>query len=370
MVHEWKNNYSWKKTCEKLNRWHHYRTKVNGLNIHFVHEPSSNKDAIPIILIHGWPSTFYEFYKLIEPLRDSPRQAFHVIVPSLPGYGFSDAPKAPGFGIPDYANTLHELMIDIGYDKYMIFGTDWGSPIGDQMAKDYASHVIGFLTSMPGAYPPVPTLRNIMSHPYKVLLFLLAIVFGLETIYGKKETKKLSQLTYANVDKCEDAGYRAIQSTRPYTLSYGLSDSPVGLLGWMLEPYHVWSFHQPSEANTSSIPKTMTTDEFLTQVTIYWMTNTMSSSCRIYYEAKRNNMKSLIDLAKRDMKVLYGVSYFETETKSPRDWIETYSDHLIQFKIHDQGGHFAGIEEPDMLMEDIQQFASRLKINKNDKKNV
>lgn len=197
----------------------------------------------------------------------------------------------------------------------MIFGTDWGSPIGDQMAKDNESHVIGFLTSMPGAYPPLPTLTNILSHPYKVLLFLLAIIFGLETIYGKKETHKLSQMSFANVDKTENAGYRAIQSTRPYTLAYGLSDSPVGLLGWMLDPYHAWSYHQPGEANTNSIPKTITTDDFLTQVTIYWITNSMSSSYRLYTEAKRDNMKDLIDLAKRRMKVPLGVTYFYWETK-------------------------------------------------------
>lgn len=195
----------------------------------------------------------------------------------------------------------------------VVFGTDWGAFIGSHMAKNYPSNVIGFLTVMPNPPPPLPTVRNMMCHPIKVLLFIIAVFLGLETIYGKKETRGLGTAAFANVDKCEGAGYRAIQSTRPYTLSYGLSDSPVGLLGWMLEKYHEWTFHEPSEVNTNSVPKTISPDEFLTQVTIYWMTNSMSSSYRLYHEVKRDKMKGFIEMTSTVIKVPYAVSYFANE---------------------------------------------------------
>lgn len=195
----------------------------------------------------------------------------------------------------------------------MVFGTDWGATIGSHMAKYYPSNVIGFLTTMPGVPPPLPTVRNMIHHPIKILLFIVAVFLGLETIYGKKETQGLGTAAFADVDKCEMAGYRAIQSTRPYTLAYGLSDSPVGLLGWMLEKYHEWTFHEPSEINTNSVPKTISRDEFLTQVTIYWMTNSMSSSYRLYHEVKRDNLKALKEMSSVVMKVPHAVSYFAFE---------------------------------------------------------
>lgn len=189
----------------------------------------------------------------------------------------------------------------------MIYGTDWGAAIGSRMAENYPDHVLGFLTNMMLVSPPSPTLQNLLNHPLKVFMFLISIVLGLGTVYGA-DYAPLQNFSFANVEKLESSAYRAIQSTRPYTLAYGITDSPVGLLGWMLEPYHAWTFHS-ADTEISSIPDTITTDEFLTQVTLYWMTNTMSSSIRIYYETLRVDKK----LLNNNIKVPLAVSYFKEE---------------------------------------------------------
>ncbi|CEP09729.1 hypothetical protein [Parasitella parasitica] len=358
MANAWKTQFSWDKKREELNQWQHYQSKVNGLNIHFVHETSQVENAIPLLMLHGWPSTFYEFHKLIKPLRDGENssQAFHVVVPSLPGYGFSEAPKEEGWGSPKMAETFHKLMTELGYRKYMVFGTDWGASIATFLVKANAESCLGYLTTMPMPTAPTPTLSNLIFHPFKVFLFLLSLVFGFERVYGKKETKGLKTTTFANCEVDEKAGYRAIQATRPYTLAFGLSDSPVGLLGWMLDAYHSWTHYPSTELSSKvALPETISIDEFLTQVTIYWITNTMSSSSRLYYEAL-NNHKKHYKLLKPYMQPPVAVSYFEGELcKFPRDWIEVASN-LVQFKFHDKGGHFAALEVPELLLADLQQF--------------
>ena len=365
LVHAWKTNFSWEKKREELNQWHHYQSNINGLNIHFVHEVSKVENAIPIIMLHGWPSSFYEFHKLINPLRDGENssQAFHVVIPSLPGYGFSEAPKEEGWGAPKMADTVHKLMIELGYHKYMVYGTDWGAGIAIFLVKSHPDHCLGYITNMPMPKVPTPTFSNLIFHPLKVLLFILALIFGLERVYGKKETKGLKTTSFANCEKDKTAGYRAIQSTRPYTLAFGLTDSPVGLLGWMLDIYHFCT-HYPSPELSSKValPETVSVDEFLTQVTIYWITNTMSSSCRLYYEALHNHKKQFAVLSSY-IQVPVAVSYFEAEPcKFPRDWLEVDSN-LIQFKSYDKGGHFPSLEVPDLLLADIQQFGKVVSIH-------
>jgi hypothetical protein len=195
----------------------------------------------------------------------------------------------------------------------VIYGTDWGATIGTLMAKQNADHVLGFLTTMPMALPPLPTIHNLLFNTFRVLVFLVSLILGFETVYGKRSSG-LTKFAYANCDKDESAGYRAIQARRPYTQSYGLTDSPVGLLGWMLDPYHAWSNVVPREdksVDAQALPHTVSTDEFLTQVTIYWLTNSMSSSMRLYYESiKKDALKS--NFSDRIV-VPTAVSYFKKE---------------------------------------------------------
>ncbi|KAI9486481.1 MAG: Alpha/Beta hydrolase protein [Benjaminiella poitrasii] len=362
MLSAWKNDFNWEEKRKEMNRWHHYKTNINALNIHFVHERSSSEDALPIILLHGWPSSFYEFHKIIESLRDGMDsvQPFHVVVPSLPGYGFSQAPKYDGSGgIEQMADIFNKLMLKLGYNRYMIYGTDWGAMIGTCMAQNYSDSCMGFITNMPSAMPPLPTLYNLIFHPFKVILFILSLFVGFDVIYGKNETRNLKTTAYANVDKDETAGYRAIQGTRPYTLAFGLTDSPVGLLGWMLEPYHFWTcFSSNESSDLQSLPSTISVDEFLTQVTLYWITNSMSSSCRLYYEAKKNHNKALKGILRKHISVPMAVSYFNNEVvKLPRDWLEV-NTNLVQFQSYNKGGHFPALEVTHLLLKDIQSFGS------------
>lgn len=195
----------------------------------------------------------------------------------------------------------------------MVYGTDWGASIGTFLVKSHPDNCLGYITNMPMPKAPTPTFSNLVFHPLKVLLFILALIFGLERVYGKKETKGLKTTAYANCEKDKTAGYRAIQSTRPYTLAFGLTDSPVGLLGWMLDPYHFWTHYPSAELSSKvALPETVSVDEFLTQVTIYWITNTMSSSCRLYYEALQNHEKQFA-LLNSYIQVPVAVSYFENE---------------------------------------------------------
>ncbi|RCI07274.1 epoxide hydrolase [Rhizopus stolonifer] len=364
MLEKWKQ-FDWETSKQEMSRWHHYHTRIHDLKIHFVHEPTTAENATPIVLLHGWPSTFYEFHK---PLRDGSvnSQAFHVVVPSLPGYGFSEAPQKEGCGVMEMARTMHELMLTLGYDKYMIFGTDWGAIIGYSMAQQFPQHCMGFLTSMPTVGPPLPTLTNLINHPFKVFTFIFAILVGMTRVYGEY-FKSLESTSFANVDKDMEAGYRAIQSTRPYTLAYGLTDSPVGLLGWMLEKYHNWTHFDSKEAyETQALPHTVSSNEFLTQVSIYWITNSMSSSIRLYYEAKKN----MSNIMGSKVHVPFGTTYFAGELmKIPRDWIEA-NTNLVQHKTHNEGGHFASLEVPHLVSQDIAEFAKRIRSSGSERKNA
>ncbi|KAI8886331.1 alpha/beta-hydrolase [Backusella circina FSU 941] len=358
LVKAWKA-FDWNKSSEEMSRWNHYKSNVDGTGIHYVHETSAKDNAVPIILIHGWPSTFYEFHKVIEPLRDgnNSKQAFHVVVPSLPGFGFSDCPKKPGCSVSQIAELFHHLMQKLGYDKYIVHGTDWGSSIGKAMALNYPNHCLGYHTNMPIIAPPVPNLHNLLTSPIQVILFLMALIFGTQAVYKAQDVRLFR--SFANADKDDRAGYRAIQSTRPYTLAYGLSDSPVGLLGWILEPYHAWTSHTPEKLNTNSLPETISVDEFLTQISIYWITNTMSSSTRIYYEFKEE-MKKSSRVVLEGIKVPYGVSAFPNElTKFPREWFPI-NNNLIQYKDHPHGGHFPALEVPELLLDDLQTFGKKV----------
>ncbi|KAG2237082.1 Alpha/Beta hydrolase protein [Thamnidium elegans] len=363
LAEEWANNYSWEDARTELNRWHHYRMKIDGHLVHYIHERSTHPDAIPIVLLHGWPSTFYEFHKLIDPLRDGVHgnQAFHVITPSLPGFGFSEAPKVKGYGVAKIGAMINALMVHLGYDKYMYHGGDWGAIIGKLIATRHNNNCKAYHTNLPMVLPPLPTPRNILFYPFKIAKFFTSLVVGFDTIYGTGKTV-LGGLTFANAERNNECGYRAIQGTKPYSLSYGLSDSPVGLLGWMLEKYHDWTFHPVERQDTEGLPRTISSKEFLTQVSLYWITNTMSSSVRIYYECLQQN--EMIGIVLPRIKIPVAVCAFAQDIyKMPKDWLETSTD-LHQYNEMISGGHFPGLEEPEILLQDLQQFGKKIKQKK------
>ncbi|KAI9482988.1 MAG: Alpha/Beta hydrolase protein [Benjaminiella poitrasii] len=360
LVDHWVNQFDWEKPRAEMNRWHHYHMKVDGLLIHYVHERSSNLDAIPIVLLHGWPSTFYEFHRLIDPLRDglNNNQAFHVIVPSLPGFGFSEAPKVKGYGVAKMASLINSLMLNLGYNKYMYHGGDWGAIIGKWIATRHNQHCKAYHTNLPMVLPPLPTPRNLLFYPFKVLKFFSSLLLGFDTVYGQGQTV-LGGATFANAERNNECGYRSIQGTKPYTLAYGLTDSPVGLLGWMLEKYHDWTYHPPKTRDTVALPQTINPDDFLTQVSIYWLTNTMSSSIRIYYECLQQN--EMIKVVIPRVTIPVAVCAFAHDiSRMPKDWLETSTD-LQQYTEMVSGGHFPALEEPEFLLKDLQKFGEKIK---------
>ncbi|CAO3598239.1 unnamed protein product [Absidia cylindrospora] len=334
MAETWRHGYDFEVARQEINQWQHYHTKIDDLNIHFIHEPSTRPDAIPILLCHGWPSTFYEFHKVINALRDGVKgnQAFHVVVPSLPGFGFSDAPKATGYGVQKMSSMMNALMIKLGYTKYVWHGGDWGAIIGKYTAAHHSKNCRAFHTSLPFVLPPVPTPRNLLFHPINVVKFFTSLLLGFDTMYGKGKTV-LNWATFANAELYYGCGYRAIQGTRPYTLAYGLSDSPLGMMAWMLEKYHEWTYHEDEKkAESVSLPPTVSADEFLTQVTLYWMTNSMSSSIRIYYECLHHY--EMIKVVIPRVNVPTAISNFAHDVaKLPKEWLET-ATNLVHYKEH------------------------------------
>ncbi|KAG2223613.1 hypothetical protein INT45_009972 [Circinella minor] len=363
MATEWLENYDWEKPRAEMNRWHHYHTTIDGLKVHFVHEPSSNPNAIPIMLLHGWPSTFYEFHKVIEPLRDGVNggQAFHVVVPSLPGFGFSEAPKTKGHGVVKNAEILNSLMVKLGYSQYLLQGGDWGAIIGKYIATHYNTNCKAFHTGLPFCLPPLPTPRNLLFYPFKIAKFGASLLFGFDRIYGKGKLI-LNGATFANAEMYDGCGYRAIQGTRPYTLAYGLTDSPLGLMAWMLEKFHEWTYHPPAQRDLQALPETISSEAFLTQVTLYWLTNTMSSSIRIYYECLKQ--KEMYKVVFPRVKIPVAVTAFAHDiSRLPQDWLETSTD-LYQYSEFESGGHFPASENPEEFAEDVQRFGKILQTKK------
>ncbi|GAB5585163.1 hypothetical protein Unana1_00063 [Umbelopsis nana] len=360
----WLNKFNWEKERAQLNEFHHYKMNVDGLKVHLIHEPSSKPGAKPLVLIHGWPGSFCEFRKVIAPLRDGAggKQAFHVVVVSLPGFGFSDAPIRKGFGIGETAKTINQVMLNLGYDQYIAQGGDWGSLIGRWLGIHFTKSCKAYHSNMPIPIPPLPTPTNLIVRPFSVARMMFSALTGFN--YGYPEKPKILMGTgFVNATWDSDAGYRAIQATRPYTLGFGLTDSPVGLMAWILEKFHVWTHHEGT-SDEAILPPTLSYDEFLTNVTVYWMTNTIASSTRIYYEY-HNLGEGKITAQK--VTVPSGAAAFQSEIiKVPEDWIKPGCD-LRQYTSYSEGGHFAAMEVSDLLVDDIQRFGAIIKLKSHSK---
>ncbi|KAH8553733.1 Alpha/Beta hydrolase protein [Umbelopsis sp. PMI_123] len=359
VVDHWLNKFDWERERAQLNTFHHYKMNVNGFKMHLIHEPSKQANAKPLVLIHGWPGSFVEFRKVIAPLRDGAdgKQAFHVVVVSLPGFGFSDPPTQKGFGLAQTAKTINQVMVNLGYNKYIAQGGDWGSLIGRFLAINHSKNCRGYHTNMPIPSPPLPTPTNLIVRPLSVLRMFGSALTGFNYFYPEKP-KVLMGTGFANATWDSDAGYRAIQATRPYTLSFGLTDSPVGLMAWILEKFHVWTYHEGS-SDEADLPSTISYDEFLTNVMVYWMTNTISSSTRIYYEYFNLN-EGKINTKKIGIPTAAAV--FQNEIiKVPEDWLKPGAD-LRQYTNYSVGGHFAAMEQSALLVDDIQRFGAKLKL--------
>ncbi|HEY1590616.1 MAG TPA: alpha/beta fold hydrolase [Solirubrobacteraceae bacterium] len=316
----WRTGYDWRATEARLNAIPQFKTEIDGLNIHFLHLRSERANALPLILTHGWPGSVLEFMKVIEPLS----QDFDVVVPSLPGYGFSDRPARPGWGTPAIAAAWAELMARLGYERYGAHGGDWGSPITMHLGARDPEHVAGIHLTMP-VVPPA--------------------VFG---ELGELTEAELALLARFAEYRKSGSGYSKQQSTRPQTLGYGLVDSPAGQCAWIVEKFREWTDCDGDPENILS------KDELLDNVMLYWLPGAGASSARLYWESfhDRNVPKPGVPTA---------CSSFPKEIiRIPERAAKLWFTDLRQWRDHDKGGHFAALEQPGPLVDDLRAFFGKL----------
>ena len=320
----WANQYDWRKSEQYLNTFDHFQTNIDDLAIHFIHQKSPHPDAYPLIITHGWPGSIVEFHKVIQPLVDPTKHggkaedAFHVVCPSLPGYGFSGKPSQSGWGVEKIAETWDQLMVRLGYENYGAQGGDWGAAVTTQIGRNIG-HCDAIHINMPIGRPTPESLQDPTD----------------------EEKSALEGLTYYQE---WDSGYSKQQSTRPQTLGYGLVDSPVGQMAWIIEKFWSWMDCDGHPENT------LTRDELLDNVMLYWLTASGASSARLYWE-------SFGSFGGGDkVELPTGVASFPKEIiRSPRRWCEE-SYNITHWTTMPKGGHFGAFEQPELFINDLRIF--------------
>jgi len=327
----WAEQYDWKKREAALNRFAQFTTDIDGLGIHFIHARSPHPQAMPLIITHGWPGSVVEFHKVIEPLVDpvahggNAADAFHVVCPSLPGFGFSAKPTTTGWGVGRIAQSWAVLMDRLGYARYGAQGGDWGSAVTTALGALDADHCAGIhITLAMGSRP------NVEGTP------------------TPEETQALEGIKYY---ADWDSGYSKQQSTRPQTLGYALTDSPSGQAAWILEKFWAWTDCNGHPENI------LTRDELLDNVMLYWVTATAASSARLYWESFGPKRRPAVTV-----KVPTGVAVFPKEIVTPvRKWMEASFTSITHWNEMPKGGHFAAFEQPDLFVREVRDYFRKLR---------
>ena len=324
----WLDGFDWRAQERYLNSFPHRMVNVGGLDIHLIHERGRGPRPLPLVLTHGWPSTFYEFHKLIGPLTDpvahggDARDSFDVIVPSLPGYGFSEAPSQPGVDTSHIAQLWVELMSALGYDRFAAHGGDWGSAVTSALGSNHADRMLALHFTM--VSPPIDP----------------------GALEG--ETRKWWDDVQRYRD--EEWGYVHLQRTKPQTPAFALTDSPVGLAAWILEKWWRWSDCEDAAGERDPL-NVYTADDLLTIVSLYWFTQTIGPSMRLYRESFGPGSRFTI----KRIEVPTGVTTFRDPNAPPRQLIEPWVN-LQHHATVDRGGHFPALENPDALVEELRTF--------------
>jgi pimeloyl-ACP methyl ester carboxylesterase len=340
LARHWGTDYDWRKCEARLNALPQFMTEIDGLDIHFIHVCSKHEDALPLIVTHGWPGSVIEQLKIIGPLTNptahggSASDAFHLVIPSIPGYGFSAKPTTPGWDHGRVARAWVELMKRLGYTLFVSQGGDVGALIGDLMAEQAPPELMGIHTNLPFTVPPDVLAQALQpGHPPPAGL-------------SDDERHAYEQV---NSFFAKHAAYATMMQTRPQTVGYGLSD-PVGLAAWIID--HGDGYGQPGfigrilQGDTSS---DLTRDDILDNITLYWLTNTATSAARIYWEGKVPLFKAV------DVSVPTALSVFPEEIyQAPRSWAEGAYHNLIYYNRPDKGGHFAAWEQPQLFSAEIR----------------
>jgi pimeloyl-ACP methyl ester carboxylesterase len=320
----WAETYDWRAREAYLNRLPQFRTEIDGCDIHFAHIRSPREDALPLVITHGWPGSIVEFHKVIGPLTDPERHggdaadAFHVVCPSLPGYGFSGKPTRKGWGVHRIADAWGVLMRRLGYPRYVAQGGDWGAMVTTCIGVRDPEGCAGIHLNMPIAIPDPDTMNNLT----------------------EKEQAALASMQHYQE---WDSGYSKQQSTRPQTLGYGLVDSPAGQAAWILEKFWAWTDCNGHPENA------LTRDELLDNVMLYWLPGTAASSARLYWESFNTPPFDPVTVA-------VGCSIFPKEIfRTSRRWAEKRFDKLVYFNELDKGGHFAAFEQPQTYVDEVRK---------------
>jgi epoxide hydrolase len=325
----WRTSYDWRAHEAKLNELPQFTTTIDGANVHFMHIRSPESDALPLIMTHGWPGSIVELLDVIEPLTDprshrgDPADAFHLVIPSIPGFGLSGPTSEPGWSAARVGAAFAELMSRLGYDRYGAQGGDEGAVISPDLGRAAPDHVVGIhVNAASVGFMPFPPLEDAE----------LAELTDLERARVARITEFLD----------EEFAYAQIQGTRPQTLAYGLTDSPVGQLAWIVDKFQSW-------VHGAEVPEdAVGRDRLLTNVMLYWLTGTAGSSASIYYEDKHSGAWP------QPSGVPTGVAVF-AEDISIRRYAEQ-SNNIVHWSNFDRGGHFAAMEAPDLLIADVREF--------------
>ncbi|MGE0825286.1 MAG: epoxide hydrolase family protein [Candidatus Binatia bacterium] len=329
LVEYWRTKYDWRAQERQLNTWPHFKVTIDGQRIHYIHARGKGPKPLPLIITHGWPGSIYEFMEVIGPLTDpaahggDPADAFDVIAPSLPGYGFSDPTNRRKVNISQIAEWFAVLMKDVlGYARYGAQGGDWGAMVTSRLGFANPQNVVGIHLNMVGVAPHPANRQNLSPAEQEFLKSM-----------GKW--------------RGEETGYQGIQGTKPQTLGYGLNDSPTGLCAWITEKFRTWS---DCDGN---VEKSYTKDQLLTNITIYWVTQTINSSTRLYYEERHHPW-----LMGKDEKIAVptAIALFPKEIACPpREWAER-AYNVQRWTPMPAGGHFAAMEQPKLLVDDVRAF--------------
>lgn len=327
LVKYWRHDYDWRRWENQLNNWDQFVTTIDDLEIHFLHVRSPHENALPLLMTHGWPGSIVEFHKIIDPLVNptqyggSADQAFHFVAPSLPGYGFSGKPAATGWGVDQIGVAWGELMARLGYERYVAQGGDWGAMVTQAIGQSQTKHCAAIHVTMPIVMPDPDTMNDL----------------------SPVEEQALASLNYYNE---WDSGYSKQQGTRPQTLGYCLADSPVGQAAWIVEKF--WSWMDCGDETGKHPENILSKDELLDNVMMYWLTNAGASSGRLYWESFRH-----VNMDPIHMPV--ACSLFPKEImRTSRRWAEQRFSNIIHWNEMDEGGHFAALEQPEALIEELR----------------
>jgi pimeloyl-ACP methyl ester carboxylesterase len=331
LVHYWRHEYDWRRHEARLNTLPQFTTVIDGAQVHFVHVRSPEPDALPLVITHGWPGSIVELLGVLGPLSDprsfggDPADAFDVVAPSIPGFGFSGPTREPGWDVVRVARAWAELMNRLDYRRYGAQGGDWGSRISWELGRQAPEHVVGVHVNMLVAADPPDCVELTPEEQLQV-----------------ERRRRFNE---------ELSGYMLVQATRPQTLAYALTDSPVGQLAWIVERFKEWT-------DSDEVPEdAISRDDLLTDVMLYWLTGTAGSSARLYYEFRRTGVFG----PPEPTSIPTGVAVFAHDIAQPIRRFAEDQSNIVHWSEFDRGGHFAAMEEPDLLVGDVRAFFGGLR---------